>query len=448
MNVLVLCVDTLRWDYVGYNKARRIRTPNIDRLAQRSTAFARCLISSFPTNPMRTDAITGNCNFPRYDWQPLAADETVLAEVMSEAGYHTALLVDTGPMAQLDRGFDEVHITFQPPADRPKPEEIPFPPGVEPKNIRQEGRQRQQQLAELAHARHECDFWVGTSMIRAAQWLEDNARRDKWLLWVDTFEVHEVWHTPPHYLELYSKNYEGLDYDFPNYHYTDIYTRKELNRLAAHYAAEVTFTDRWIGHLLTQLDVMELWDKTMVLFLSDHGTHLGEHKRTGKHTVRGWEDPWPLYEEVSHIPLLVHLPGQTRPRRLRSLAWVPDLMPTILEACKVKGPAMLGKSWLPLLSGKRRENWNEVFSSKHSAPTAPLDLCPGYLTVTTPRWTYICEEPGHKPELYDIRVDPKQRHNLARKHPEVCAQLQRRALNFLEEQEADDAYVAKFVAGA
>lgn len=442
MNVLIICVDTLRWDYCGYNNKQKVLTPNLDRLAKQSTVFDRALISSFPTNPMRTDCITGNCNFPRYDWQPLADDEVVLAEVMGEAGYHTGLVVDTGPMAQLGRGFDEVLVTFTPPADAPKPDDIPFPKGVKPENIRQRGRQRQQQLAGLAHAESEADFWVATAMTEAAKWLERNARRDKWLLWVDTFEVHEVWHTPEHYLELYSRDYDGLDYDFPNYHYTDIYTRGELKRLQARYAAECTMTDRWIGHLLAQMDVMDLWDNTMVILISDHGTHLGEHKRTGKHTVRGSDDPWPLFEEVTHIPLLVCLPRKDLKKRVKALAWPPDLMPTILDACGVKGPKMLGKSWLPLMTGKARKNWDAVYSSKHSAPTAPLDLCPTWLTVTTPRWTYFCQEPRHRPELFDMRQDPGQKRNVARRRPEVCRRLQAGARGFLRQEQASDEYVA------
>jgi arylsulfatase A-like enzyme len=443
MNVLVICVDTLRWDHVGYNKKFPVLTPNMDRLAARSTIFDRCLISSFPTNPMRTDCITGNCNFPRYAWKALGDEEVVLSEVMGEAGYHTGLVVDTGPMSGLHRGFDDFHKAFNPPPDAPDPEDVDCPVPLE--HIRQNGMQRQSQMAGLAHARYETDFWVGRGMTKAAEWLEDNARREKWLLWVDTFEVHEVWHTPPHYIELYSKDYEGLDYDFPNYGYTDIYSRKELKRLWARYAAEVTFTDRWIGHLMTQMDVMNLWDNTMVVLISDHGTYIGEHKRAGKHTVRSFDDVWPLYEEVSHIPLLVYIPKKKGlKKRVKALAQPPDLMPTILEACRVKGPKMHGKSWLPLMTGKKSANWDVVYSANHTGPMLRNTICPTYISATTPRWTYIAEEPGHKPELYDMRVDPGQKKNLARKQPDVCAKMQKDLVKFLRRQNAVEEYWSKF----
>lgn len=255
MNVLVICVDTLRWDHVGYAKQFPVSTPNIDRLAQRATIFERAYIGSFPTNPMRTDSITGNCNFPRYDWKALGDEEIILSEVLNEAGYYTSLIVDHGPMKGLSRGFQEFYTTHNPPDDAPESEDIPFL--VPKEHIRQEGKQRQQQMADLAHCKYDSEFWVGTSMTKAAEWLQDNYKRDKWFLWVDTFEPHEVWHTPHYYVDRYDPNYKGLDYDFPCYDYSeDIYSNKQLKHMWAHYAASVTMTDRWIGHLLTQMDVM------------------------------------------------------------------------------------------------------------------------------------------------------------------------------------------------
>jgi arylsulfatase A-like enzyme len=444
MNVLVITIDTLRWDHLGYNKQAPIHTPNIDRLAQWATVFDRCIIGSFPTVPHRMDCFTGKTCFPRFDWEPLPEGEITVTEVLREAGYHTAIVADTTNLivANITRGMHEIHKTAQAPESNPKAEDMPFP--VPAENIREGGKQRQGQVARMAHFKHESDWWVAKTMTRAAEWLEDNASRDKWFLWVDTFEVHEVWHTPQYYIDLYDANYEGLDYDFPNYGYTGIYTKKELRHMWARYAAEVTLTDRWIGHLLNQIDVMGLWDDTMVVLTSDHGIYLGEHKRAGKHTVAGDADPWPLYEEVSHVPLLVWIPGGEHKRRVGALAQPADLMATILDATRVKGPKIHGKSWLPLMTGKARRNWDVVYSSKHCAPKPRMATCPTFLTATTEKWTYIAGQDGHAPELYDIKADPKQKTNLARKHPGICKKLQQGVIEFLREQGAVEGYIDKF----
>jgi len=442
MNVLVICVDTLRWDHLGINAGPPVRTPCIDRLAEHAIAFDRCIISSFPTNPMRVDSFTGNCNFPRYGWQALNDDEIVLSELMGEAGYTTGLIFDHTPMHGVTRGFHEVHQTFRPGPGSVTPEEVPFPCPKE--HLREDGKWRQRFMAELAGARHEQDFWVPGCMLRAAEWLEDNAGRDRWMLWVDTWEPHETWHTPAYYVDMYDPGYEGIDYDDPNYGYASIYTEAELRHLWAHYAAEVTMTDRWIGHLLNQLDVMELWDTTLLVLISDHGTYIGEHGRTGKHTIRGDDDPWPLYEEVTRIPLLVRVPGAERGKRLSALTQPPDLAPTILDICGVKAPEMYGRSWRPLLTGESLSGWDRVYSSTHCGARARDIIYPTRLTVTTPDWTLVAEEPGRPVELYDIRRDAKQQHDVAAEHPDVVNAVQQDVVAFMRSQDADDDYVRRF----
>jgi len=66
MNVIVICLDTLRWDFLGYNGNDWMRTPEIDSFANRAIVFDRAYCTSFPTVPMRTDCFTGNTNWPRY----------------------------------------------------------------------------------------------------------------------------------------------------------------------------------------------------------------------------------------------------------------------------------------------------------------------------------------------------------------------------------------------
>ena len=444
MNVLVIIIDTLRWDHLGFNKQKPIHTPNIDRFAQRATVFDNAFIGSFPTIPHRTDCFTGNVNFPRYDWKPLGEEEITLPQVLGEAGYHTGFIADTKHMfvANFPRVFNESRLTWNPPADNPKLEDMPFL--LPPEHVRQDGAEYRTHMAAMAHFKKESDWFVAQSMMGAADWLQDNAKRDKWFLWVDTFEVHEWWHTPQYYVDMYDPNYDDkYDYDFPNYGYTDIYEKKHVKRLWAHYAAEVTLTDRWVGHLLDQLDVMRLWDNTMVVLTSDHGMYLGEHRRMGKHTVDG-SDPWPLYNEVSHIPLLVWMPMKGLKKRVAALAQPTDLMATILDAAQVKEPRIHGQSWLPLMTGEKRRNWEAVYSSKFNGDGAKISYCPTWLTATTERWTYVAQEPGHRPELYDLRADPGQKRNLARKRPEVCASLQQGIVRFLREQNATEGYVARY----
>ena len=68
MNVIVICLDTLRWDALGCY-ADWVQTPCIDHYAGRAARFDAAFCASFPTVPMRVDAYTGDVNWPRYGWR-------------------------------------------------------------------------------------------------------------------------------------------------------------------------------------------------------------------------------------------------------------------------------------------------------------------------------------------------------------------------------------------
>ena len=88
-------MDTLRRDFVGCYGSPDIRTPAMDAFARKATIFENAYAGSFPTVPMRKDCFTGFCKWPIYGWTPLADDEVSVTDCLNEAGYHTALVMDT-----------------------------------------------------------------------------------------------------------------------------------------------------------------------------------------------------------------------------------------------------------------------------------------------------------------------------------------------------------------
>jgi arylsulfatase A-like enzyme len=444
MNVIVICLDTLRWDALGYNRHDWVRTPAIDGFARKATIFDRAYCGSFPTVPMRTDCFTGNVKWPYYGWKKLGDDELTLFQCLKEAGYYTALILDTSNMvgANLNRDFHEFHLIKKPVDDGVKPEDIKAPFPLE--HARQGGRGFIRDMVRTSHYQHETDWFVTRTMTKAGEWLEDNYKRDRFFLWVDTFEIHEVWHAPDYYTEFYSPGYGEIDYMYPNYGYTDIYRPEHIERLRARYAAEVTLTDKWVGHLLRQIEEMNLLRNTMVILVSDHGMYIGEHSRTGKHTVDP-EDAWPIYEEVGHIPLLVWLPKGNTPKRTDALVQPADLMATVLDICHVEGPEIYGRSWLPLLEGKTNEHWGSVFTSCHSwNGEGKIAYLPSHITVTAPRWSLITGPEPFKAELYDRWSDSQQKRNVVTHHPDIASSMNEELKRFMAQQEADEEYIKQY----
>ncbi len=450
MNVIVICLDTQRWDHLGCYGNAEVSTPAIDAFAagratsSRVTRFDRAYCASFPTIPMRTDAFTGNVNWPIYGWKGLGEDEVTVVQCLKEAGYHTAFIHDTSNMEAtgFGRDFDE-NIHLQPPEGwEQNLEKVELP--VPREHMRQDAHGFIRDRARTMHFEHEADWFVARTMMSAAQWLEDSRKRDRFFLWVDTFEIHEDWYAPDYYTDYYSPDYEGLDYSYPNYGYTNIYTGAELRRLRARYAAEVTLTDRWVGHLLRSVELMGLFENTMVVLTSDHGTYLGEHDRMGKHTVDP-ADPWPIYDEVGRIPLLISVPGGRNPRRSKALTQPADLMPTILDFCDVACPETYGKSLLPVLTRRRRRQHKYIFTSCHSGGgEGRIPYLPSCITVTRGRWTLVTGPEPWQPALHDRRRDPAQERNLVDSRPKVAARLRHAVAEFMRGRGADEAYIEEY----
>ena len=106
MNIILLIVDTLRYDYLGANGNAWIETPNLDRLAAQSWCFDRAFCNSFPTIPFRTDVIRGTFGDPFYPWHPLRFDVPTLPGILAEHGYATQLIHDTPHLVNGGHAFD------------------------------------------------------------------------------------------------------------------------------------------------------------------------------------------------------------------------------------------------------------------------------------------------------------------------------------------------------
>ena len=459
MNFCIIVSDTFRRDHLGCYGNPWISTPHLDRFAERAIVFDRAYAASFPTVPNRRDLFTGRYTFTYSQWAPLPPDEVVLAQTLSEAGYASMMILDTPHITEngyyFDRGFTGWEWIRGQETDRwQTAPAYPRLPCVKTK-LRSPERIVPVHQRNTHWRRYEEDTFVARTMTAACQWLERNYRQhERFFLYVDTFDPHEPWDAPPWYLERYDEpHYTGANVTYPVYGPTDYLTAAELKHCRALYAAELTLVDRWVGRLLEKIEDMGLLDDTMVIFTTDHGFYHGEHGLIGKSHIMPDESRYvPLYEEVAHIPLIVHIPGAT-PGREAAFVQPTDLMPTLLDLAGAPIPERVqGLSLAPLLRG-------EAVQARDKVITSPTIIHRGAggcrITVTTDAWSYVCaprasEEgvvvdravDGHakrertglvvQSELYDLAADPTQQRDVIGEHPEVASHLRAEGVAFLE----------------
>jgi len=460
MNFIIIVSDTFRRDHLGCYGNPWISTPHIDAFAASAQVFENAFSASFPTVPHRRDVMTGRFTATYTPWAPLTKEETVIAEVLSRAGYATAMIADTPHILEngfhFDRGFEGWEWIRGQETDRWKthPRRTDDPAAAEklrnPEGIRSKHRRN------IADRRYESDTFVARTMTCTCNWLEENYRDGPFFLYVDTFDPHEPWDAPQWYVDRYDAGYQGDIVDYPLYARTDFLSEAELKHCRALYAGEVTLVDRWVGRLLEKISDLGLLEDTMVLFTTDHGFLIGEHKIIGKALIAGRNMSYiPLYDEINHIPWILHMPGADAGRR-NAIVQPHDIMPTVLELANVSVPeSVTGKSFAgvitdgpdahrsvavsaPFLKGVTARvtvaegPWRGIFvpSSQQTAGGKDDKAVDGISKVET-----TGDQP--KNQLFNLEDDPGMECNIIDDHPDVAARLRRQMLDYFEEERTD-----------
>ena len=444
MNVVVIVTDTWRRDHMGLYGNTVVRTPWLDRFSERCVVFDRAYLASFPTMPMRADLYTGKFTAAYLGWAPLPEDEVILPQLMSDAGYRTAAVVDTPFFVRngygYDRGFGEFDfISSQP---------VVFDRGRGKWIDTEEVRLEQQ---------YEEDHCAPRTCAHAEKWIEKH-HKDKFFLYVDTWDPHEPWVPPAHYVKQYYPKWNGTIV-MPAYGdwKKGGLSRKDLDIARACYAGKVTMVDRAIGRLIERLDSMGLLEKTIVVVTSDHGFYFGEHRLFGKMIFgtgkeKGGIVGGPLYEEVARVPLMIHMPG-ANPGRTNAIIQHIDLMPTILSLAGAEAPDTVhGKSFASVVkTGQGGSRSCAVSAAPLHNPgqsTRVVDnfsrLVNVYLpaTITTNTWSMLYRREGAPVELYALKSGAQQKKNVAAQHPRIVSKLHRQFYEFIKEAGASEEILA------
>jgi iduronate 2-sulfatase len=451
LNVLFLIADDLNNSMGCYGDAM-VRTPNLDRLASRGVRFdvANC---TFPLcGPSRNSMLTGL--YPNSTgilansqiFRQTIPDAVSLPQCFRQQGYfagrigklyHYNVPNSIGTVGHDDPGSWELQLN---------------PAGVD-------RTQEHSRIFSLVPGQfggtlswyaspHSDEHHTDAMQAADAEWvLERCARAGErpFFLSVGFFRPHTPYVAPQKpWFELYDANampvIGGVDADRSDIPAMALASQKkeqatmtdEQRRLARQaYYASISFMDAQVGRILDALDRLQLSERTVVVFTSDHGYHLGEHGLWQKQS---------LFEESSRVPLLIAAPGMRRGEACRVPVSHVDLFPTLADLCGLNAPAGLqGQSLVPLLraenapsrgwaltqvmrgvsGGGARKNQagkagkaSQETPSESAAAAEPVRTF-GY-SLRTARWRYTEWDGGRAGrELYDHSNDILEKTNLA-----------------------------------
>ena len=445
-NFLLIYTDQQRFDALGANGNNVIRTPFTDRLAAEGVNFTNTFVASPNCMPSRAAFATGrypHVNGVRWNGIPLPRSETTFMEVLAKAGYETAL-------------YGKLHLRPHQSRERTDPT---FGFGIAniAENLRthaysayrdwlaanypdyvDDGRavtfdEGLQVFVPRLPAEAHFSTWAGNETVR---YLEAGPR-EPFFLTTSFVDPHHPF-APP---EPYASMYDPKDVPQPAFvpgelddkppHFLDGHfgrvdqvlgyaaerddsagipvTRIDLSRvpellwgrLVAHYYGMISLIDDQVGRAMAALERTGLADRTIVIFMSDHGELLGDHGLLFKGPHQ--------YDALLRVPTIVRLPSaEARSLTVEGLVEQIDLTPTILELAGLQPPGgMQGIAITDVLRG-------DGLAGRESVLVERRDLYWGLdmRTLRTERWKlthYAGESFG---ELFDLQEDPGEIVNL------------------------------------
>ncbi|MEQ8241046.1 MAG: arylsulfatase [Cyclobacteriaceae bacterium] len=426
-NIIYILADDLGYGDLSFTGQQKFQTPNIDLLAKEGMFFSQHYSGSTVCAPSRSALLTGqhtghtfirgNKKIMPEGQYPIDSAVVTLAEKLSEAGYVTGAFGKWGlgaPSSEgdpLKQGFDEFY-----------------------------GYNCQR----FAHSYYPYHLWDGDTKVvldsnkgfkkgqyapylihdKALQFLEEN-KDEPFFMFYPSVIPHAELAIPNEYLTKYQgkllpeKSFVGKE-DSSNYkkgaYGSQLYTH-------AAFAAMMHLLDEQVGEIRRKVEELGIAENTMIIFTSDNGPH----KEGGADPVyfnsngqyRGFKRD--LYEGGIRVPMMAYWPGTINAGHVSdhiSAFW--DFLPTACEIAKIGIPDSIdGISFLPELLGQEQPKHDYLYWEFHEGG--------GKQAVRLGDWKAVRLKMGDNPKapmaLFNLMSDPEEQVDIAKKHPEIIAQM-------------------------
>ena len=373
-NLIVIGIDTLRADHLGCYGYPRPTSPRIDAFAKESVLFATAVSQAPWTLPAFASIFTGLLpsshragEGKQLNVSSLDPTRETIATVLKRAGYRTGSFVTNGYVSKdvgMTSGFDDATISL---------------------------------------------LSVGSTE-KAIGWLRAHAT-ERFFLFLHIVDPHQPYNPPPeHAAPFIDPGYEGKIGSSYGGWADPSWNDADRRRIIDLYDGEVHVSDSLVGRVLDTVAALGLSERTVIAITADHGEELLDHSFLGHgHS---------LYDELLHVPLIVHFPGGRPHRRIEHQVRTMDLFPTLLEALALPVPAGLeGVSLFPMARGEAANPETDRAFAEY------LFTEPERKAIRQGDRKLILDPAAGTTELFDLRADPHEQKNIAAREPERAAEL-------------------------
>ncbi|MDR3734587.1 MAG: sulfatase-like hydrolase/transferase [Acidobacteriaceae bacterium] len=428
-NIVLICADQLRWDFIGANAANpTVRTPNLDAMAARGANFSKAMTNQPLCSPARACMITGCYATEAGVWKlnlELNPKLPTLASVLNENGY-TTNFIGKWHLQEIDNGRT------------PPQRDLENRGFVKPENRGGfKGVWEGSNALELTSQPYAGTIWNGAGekmeykdmyrvdylTQRAVHFLDQQEADKPFFLFLSHLEPHQQNEVgqciaPNGYAKRYQNPFVPEDLrPYPG----------DWQKVMPDYYGCIEKIDESVGTVLNTLQKKDLLENTIVAFISDHGCHF---------RTRAVEYKRSPHDSSIRVPFIFQGPGFDHGGRRDEIVTMVDLAPTLLEAAGISAPTtMKGRNFQPLLTDiHARSQWENIaYVQVSDAMTARAVRTDQWLYAAVDRGLMGLEAPAGKNYedylLYDMYADPAQQINLvARPQYKVVANEMRTLL--------------------
>jgi arylsulfatase A-like enzyme len=388
-NIVFILADDLGYGDLGCYGQKKIRTPNIDKLAAEGVRFTQAYAGATVCAPSRCclmtgihgghAAIRGNREIKPEGQEPMPGDTVTLAHVMKKAGYATGIIGKWG-------------------LGHPGSASVPTRMGFD--HFFGYNCQRK------AHEYYPEYLWRNDDkvMLNGKKYSHDLLATDA----IDFIRQHKG---EPFFL------YVPFTIPHAKLQVPDLgpYANEDWPANLKTLAAMVTRMDKDVGRVMALLKELHLDERTLVIFASDNGAAYKDKFFHHSGALRGFKRD--MYEGGIRAPVVARWPGRIKPGTTSEQVWAFwDVLPTFAELVGQKPPAGLdGVSVLPALLDGRAVEHPPLYWEFHER---------GFdQAARIGNWKAVRNGKGGPLELYDLAADPGEKRNVAAEHPDVVKQF-------------------------
>ena len=337
-NILLIEADQMAAFPLAFcNRDGQAITPNLDALARDGVVFENAFCNSPLCSPSRASKFTGRLPISHHVWgngAELVSSIPTMMHFLRSAGYRTAC---SGKCHFV--GADQLHGFDRRLTTDMYPSNFDWSIDWEPSVDHRPGTSVQKLAVSGACRTNNQILYDSEVQFRAIEFLRYEAldqHESPFFLHVSYTQPHDSYQSVPKYLN----RYEGIEMARPTlshepvpnpvtdwlavHHGIDQYPpsdeRIEASRIAYH--AMITHLDEFVGEIVAELKLLQLYDDTLIVFTSDHGDMMGERNMWFKRT---------FWEHSIKVPLIFHQPSRHGARRIRENVTLADLCPTLSE---------------------------------------------------------------------------------------------------------------------